>query len=88
MTAQGLPQLFETGNASGVQTSHVKRLRLQLAALDTAHVIDDMDIPGFRLHPRKGERKGRWSVTVDGNWRGTFEVKDGNAYVLDYEDHH
>ncbi|MBK6868405.1 MAG: type II toxin-antitoxin system RelE/ParE family toxin [Burkholderiales bacterium] len=85
---KGLPQLFETGNASGVQTSHVKRLRLQLAALDTAHVIDDMDIPGFRLHPLKGEMKGRWSVTVDGNWRVTFEFKDGNAYVLDYEDHH
>lgn len=85
---KGLRRLFETGNASGAQASHVKRLRLQLAALDTAHVIDDMDIPGFWLHPPKGEMKDRWSVTVDGNWRVTFEFKDGNAYVLDYEDHH
>ena len=62
--------------------------RLQLAALDTAQAIEDMDIPGFRLHPLKGEMRGRWSITVNGNWRITFEFQDGNAYVLDYEDYH
>ncbi len=85
---KGLRKLFETGNTAGVQASHSKRLRLQLAALDTAHVIEDMDVPGFRLHPIKGAMKGRWSITVNGNWRITFEFKDGNAYVLDYEDYH
>lgn len=33
-----------------------KRLRIQLAALDTATTIDDMDLPGFRLHPLKGDQ--------------------------------
>jgi proteic killer suppression protein len=61
---------------------------MQLAALDTAQSIDDMDIPGFRLHPLKGSHEGRWSITVNGNWRMTFEFVDGNAYVLDYEDYH
>ena len=61
---------------------------MQLAALDTAHSIDDMDIPGYRLHPLKGERKGLWSISVSGNWRLTFEFADGNVYVLDYEDYH
>ena len=59
-----------------------------LAALDTAKSIEDMDIPGFRLHPLKAEERGRWSVWVNGNWRMTFEFKDGHAYVLDYEDSH
>jgi len=85
---KGLCRLFETGNASGVQASHAKRLRLQLSALDTARVIEDMDIPGFRLHPLKGAMKNRWSIIVNGNWRVTFEFKDGNAFVLDYEDYH
>lgn len=85
---KGLRQLFETGNASGVQVSHAKRLRLQLSALDTAQVIEDMDIPGFRRHPLKGTMKDRWSITVSGNWRITFEFEDGNAHVLDYEDYH
>jgi len=56
--------------------------------LDTAQVIDDMDIPGFGLHPLKGKLKGRWSIWVNGNWRLTFEFRDGNVYVLDYEDYH
>ena len=61
---------------------------MQLAALDSAQTIDDMNIPGFRLHPLKGAMAGRWSITVSGNWRVTFEFRDGNAYVLDYEDYH
>lgn len=85
---KGLRTLFEAGNTAGIQPSHAKRLRMQLVALDTAQTIDDMDVPGFRLHPLKGNLDGRWSVTVSGNWRMTFEFRDGNAYVLDYEDYH
>ena len=61
---------------------------MQLAALDTARVIEDMDIPGFRLHPLKGKLAGRWAISVSGNWRVTFEFRDGNAFVLNYEDYH
>ncbi|WP_142811836.1 type II toxin-antitoxin system RelE/ParE family toxin [Tepidiphilus olei] len=85
---KGLRRFFETGSTSGIQASHAKRLRILLAALETAQTIDDMDIPGFRLHPLKGELGGRWSVSVSGNWRMTFEFRDGNAYVVDYEDYH
>ena len=73
---------------AGIQPVHAKRLRMQLTALDTAHSIDDMDIPGFRLHSLKGSDKERWSIWVNGNWRITFEFQDGNAFVLDYEDYH
>ena len=59
-----------------------------LAALDTAHSMDDMNIPGFRLHRLKGEQRGRWSVWVNGNWRLTFEFEAGHACNLNYEDYH
>ncbi len=85
---KGLRGLFATGNTAGVQTTHVKRRRFQLSALDTATSIADMDIPGFRLHPLKGAMRGRWSISVNGNWRITFEFHDGNACILDYEDYH
>jgi len=85
---KGLRRHFETGSVSGIQASHAKRLRMQLTALDTAQSVEDMDIPGFRLHPLKGQMQERWSITVNGNWRVTFEFQDGNAYVLDYEDYH
>ncbi|WP_267461609.1 type II toxin-antitoxin system RelE/ParE family toxin [Marinobacter sp. CA1] len=61
---------------------------MQLAALDTATSVEDMDIPGFRLYPLKARDKGRWSIRVTGNWRMTFEFQDGNAYIPDYEDYH
>jgi toxin HigB-1 len=85
---KGLQKYFDTGSLAGIQAAHAKRLKMQLAALETAHVVDDMDIPGFRLHPLKGDAKGRWSIIVSGNWRMTFEFINGNAYVLDYEDYH
>jgi proteic killer suppression protein len=85
---KGLRRLFEKGNASGVQAAHAKRLRMQLAALDTAKVVGDMDVPGFGLRRLKGAMQARWSISVNGNWRITFEFRDGNAYVLDYEDYH
>jgi len=85
---KGLRKFFESGSAAGIQPHHAKRLRMQLTALDTAQSIEDMNIPGFRLHPLKGEERGRWSVWVNGNWRLTFEFKEGHAYLLDYEDYH
>ena len=85
---KGLRKFFESGSAAGIQPHHAKRLRMQLTALDTAQSIEDMNIPGYRLHPLKGEERGRWSVWVNGNWRLTFEFKEGHAYLLDYEDYH
>lgn len=61
---------------------------MQLAALDTARSVEDVNIPGFRLHALKGTERGRWSMWVNGNWRLTFEFQNGDAHVLDYEDYH
>jgi len=47
-----------------------------------------MNLPGFRRHPLKGTMSERWSISVNGNWRVTFEFRDGNAFVFDYEDYH
>ena len=85
---KGLKRFYETGKRSGIQPKHAKRLRLQLAALDTAQTIEDMDVPGFRLHPLKGRAKRRWSIWVSGNWRLTFEFEQGNVHILGYEDYH
>ena len=85
---KGLRRFFESGSPAGIQPSQAKRLRILLAALDTAPSIDDMNVPGFRLHQLKGSERGRWSVWVNGNWRLTFEFSEGHAYVLDYEDYH
>ena len=85
---KGLKRFYETGKTRGIQAKHSKRLRLQLAALETATTIDDMSIPGYRLHPLKGKNRGRWSIWVSGNWRLTFRFVGSDVELLDYEDYH
>jgi toxin HigB-1 len=85
---KGLRLYYETGSTRGIQAKHADRLRMQLAAMDSALEIADLDIPGYKLHPLKGDRKGVLSISVSGNWRLTFEFRDGHVYLLDYEDYH
>ncbi len=85
---KGLEKYYMKGTTSGIQPKHAQKLRFQLAALESAQVVDDLDLPGYRLHPLKGNREGIWSITVSANWRLTFQFSDGNVHILDYEDYH
>ncbi|MEK7990971.1 MAG: type II toxin-antitoxin system RelE/ParE family toxin [Thiotrichaceae bacterium] len=85
---KGLEKFYKTGNGSGIQATHIKRLKLILSNLDQAEVITDMDLPALRLHKLKGDRQEIWSVSVNGNWRVTFKFEDGDAEIVNYEDYH
>lgn len=85
---KGLEKFFTTGSKAGIQASHASRLEERLQALHTATAIEDMDIPGWRLHTLKGNREGFWAINVSGNWCVVFEFIDGHAYVVNYEDYH
>ena len=85
---KGLRKFYETGSRQGIQAPQAAKVRMQLAALDSAHDIEDLDIPGYRLHQLKGDRKGIWSISVSSNWRITFEFVDGSVYIVNYEDYH
>ena len=85
---KGLEALFRTGSKAGVQPSHAARLRRQLAQLDAATAPQDMGLPGWGLHPLKGELAGHWSIWVNGNWRVTFRFIDSDVELVDYQDYH
>ncbi|MFZ2209453.1 MAG: type II toxin-antitoxin system RelE/ParE family toxin [Porticoccaceae bacterium] len=85
---KGLEKFFHSGSTRGIQAAHARKLRMQLAALDTATVIEDMNVPGYRLHPLQGDRKGLWSITISGNWRVTFEFAEGSVCIVNHEDYH
>lgn len=47
-----------------------------------------MDLPGYRLHPLKGNMTGWWSVRVTRNWRVVFRFEGGKAVDVDLTDYH
>ena len=85
---RGLKRLYERDDGSRVRADQLSRIRSVLAHLDNAQAVGDLDLPGYRLHPLKGERKGYWSVTISGNWRITFRFEQGDAFDVDLVDYH
>ncbi len=85
---KGLKHLYDDADPRGVKAEHVEKVRDILVRLEAAVVIADMDMPGFKLHPLKGDRNGFWAVTVRANWRVIFRFDDGDAQDVDYVDYH
>jgi proteic killer suppression protein len=85
---KGLERFFKTGSKAGIQAKHGERLRKQLFALDNAKKPEDMNAPGWKLHPLRGELEGHWAVSVSGNWRITFRFRGEDAELVDYTDYH
>ena len=85
---KGLKKFFLTGSKAGIQPKHSDRLRLILAQLNQARIIEDIRIPTLALHELKGDRKATWAVTVQANWRITFRFENGDAEIVNYEDYH
>ncbi|WP_353740646.1 type II toxin-antitoxin system RelE/ParE family toxin [Desulfoferrobacter suflitae] len=83
-----LEQLFTRGHTSGVSAQHVRNPQQILAFLNASQEPADMNLPGFRLHPLKGERKGQWAVSVTGNLRIMFEFDGANTTNVDLVDYH
>jgi toxin HigB-1 len=85
---KGLRLLFEKGDRRKVQPEYADKLERILARLDEADEAEDMDLPGYRLHPLKGDLAGLWSIMVSCNWRLVFRFDDGDADEVDLVDYH
>ena len=85
---KGLEEFFVTNSTQGIQSKHRSKLRFQLAMLNAAAEVDDMNKPGWNLHQLKGQKAGIRSIKVSGNWRMTFAFREGDAYIVNYEDYH
>ena len=84
----GLENFFRTGSKAGIQPAHARKLAIQLGTLNLARNPAAMDIPGWDLHPLKGDLVDHWSVKVNANWRLTFKFEREDAILVDYQDYH
>lgn len=85
---KGLEDFFYDGTTKGINPKHATKLETRLDRLDSATSPEDMNLPGYRLHPLKGKMVGRYAIDVSGAWRLTFEFDNGDAVVVDYEQYH
>ena len=85
---RGLKRLYEDDDGRGLRADQLGRIKRVLTYLERATEPRDMDLPGWRLHPLKGELAGHWSVAVTANWRIVWRFEDGDAADVDYLDYH
>ena len=79
---KGLKEFFETRSKKGIKPEHAPKLSRMLDRLDSSTNAQDMNLPGYRLHPLAGDKKDIWSVTVNGNWRMTFYFEGQDAFIV------
>ena len=85
---RGLRRLNEDDDRRGLNQEHVAKIRRILFALERAARPEDLDFPGFRLHPLKGELAGYWSITIRANWRIVFRFEGQDVTDIDCRDYH
>lgn len=85
---KGLELFFSQSNYKGIPAQFAPRLGRILDRLDAAKLPEDMDLPGYKFHSLKGNRRGEYAVSVSGNWRLTFGFSGDNAVSVDLEDYH
>jgi proteic killer suppression protein len=85
---RGLKRLFERADGSRIDPRLLDKVQRVLTLLQAAEAPEDMNLPGFVLHPLSGDLRGFWSVRVSGNWRVIFRFEDGHAWDVDLVDYH
>ena len=85
---RALKKLFEREDKSGFNPDHLEKINNILGMLNTASSIQELSLPGLKLHRLTGNLKGFWSVTVRANWRIIFRFEDGNVHDVDFVDYH
>ena len=85
---RGLKRLYEQEDRSGIRPDLVQNVEDILARLDAAETVQALNLPGYRLHPLKGNLKGFWSVTVRANWRIVFRFEGVDAFDVELADYH
>ena len=61
----------------------------QFTALHAAINLNSLArIPGNRLEPLKGDRRGQHSIRINDHWRICFRWKDPDAYDVEIANHY
>ena len=85
---RGLQRLYERGDRSRINPALVEKVETALGLLDVAETPAAVNLPGYRLHPFRGDLRGFWSIRIAGNWRLIFRFDDRDVCDVDLLDYH
>jgi proteic killer suppression protein len=85
---RGLQRLYERGDRSRINPTLVEKVETALGLLDVTETPAAVNLPGYRLHPLRGDLRGFWSIRVAGNWRIIFRFDEHDVCDVDLVDYH
>ncbi len=82
-------RLFATGKSKRLPSDILRRARRKLEYIDLATHLDDLRVPrGNRLHRLRGDRKGKFAISINDQWRICFRYVKGDAFEVEVMDYH
>lgn len=85
---RGLKRLHDRDDRSGIRRDLLEGVEDILGRLDQATTPQALNLPGYALHPLKGDLRGFWSVRVRANWRIIFRFEGEDALDVELIDYH
>lgn len=80
---------FASGKSRRLPSEILKRAAMRLTQLDSAFQIEDLRVPpSNQLEKLSGDRNGRWSIRINGQWRVCFRFEGGDAFDVEIVDYH
>jgi toxin HigB-1 len=80
---------YQTGKSRKLPTAIHKRTSMRLTQLNAATRLEDLRLPpSNRLEALKGDRRGRWSIRINDQWRVCFRFENGDAFDVEIVDYH
>ncbi len=82
-------ELFERERNRVVPPSLARQARRKLLLVDAAAEIAFLRVPpGNRLEKLKGDRRSRWSIRINDQYRISFVFRSGDAFKVEIVDYH
>ena len=82
-------RFFLTGHSRRMPPEIQRRATMRLRQLDAATTLGDLRFPpSNRLEALSGDRKGKWSIRINEQWRICFTFEGEHAHEVEIIDYH
>jgi proteic killer suppression protein len=82
-------RLFYGERVARYSSELAQRTQNKLKLVYAASRLDDLAVPpGNRLEALKGDRRGQWSIRINGQWRICFGWDGTRAVAIEVVDYH